>query len=164
MSRKMIIDAIKTDPEWKDGNYNASIQPRGLITALYILTWMGSCPLQLQAEAPDRDSADALLDKRIAAGLAEKDASNTIYAFDASWDYDPAPHLGGIKAPLVAVNFADDQINPPELGIFEREVKKIPRGEAIMVPISEETRGHGTHTIARVWVDHLKRLLDISKK
>ena len=91
------------------------------------------------------------------------DANDFAYAFDASWDYDPRPKLGEIKAPLTAVNFADDQVNPPELGILEAEIKKVKGGEAVVKPISDLTVGHATHTVAEVWMDDLERLLERSK-
>lgn len=159
MTRKMAMDAIKTDPEWQGGNY--AKQPRGLITAIYVLIFMGSCPLQMQADYPNIASADAFVDETVAEGMKGKDANDLCYAFDASHDYDPPVHK--IKASLLAVNFADDQVNPPELGIFERETKKVPRGKAILMPISDQTRGHGTHTIAEVWIDYLKELLKDSE-
>jgi homoserine O-acetyltransferase/O-succinyltransferase len=95
--------------------------------------------------------------------LKTLDANNVLYALEASHDYDPAPQLGRIEAPLLAVNFADDLINPPELGILEREIKHVKRGRAIVVPMSERSRGHGTHTLATVWKEHLAELLSESK-
>jgi len=156
MMRKMILDAIRTDPEWNNGEYTR--QPRGLTTALDILLIMGSSPLQWQKEAPDRDRADKFLENRLAA-LGDVDANDFLYQIDASRDYDPKPDLGTIKAPLLAVNSADDQINPPELGILEREIRNVPRGRAVIIPISDATHGHGTHTWAAVWKDRLVELL-----
>jgi len=156
MMRKMILDAIRTDPEWNNGEYTR--QPRGLTTALDILLIMGSSPLQWQKEAPDRDRADKFLENRLAA-LGDVDANDFLYQIDASRDYDPKPDLGTIKAPLLAVNSADDQINPPELGILEREIGNVPRGRAVIIPISDATHGHGTHTWAAVWKDRLVELL-----
>lgn len=164
MLRKMVTDSIRGDPQWNEGNYEPGTHLRGVTSSLYVLLWMGSCPLQMQEECPDRESADAYLDDIVATGLREKDPNDLAYAFDASFDYNPSPHLDRIKAPLLAVNFADDQVNPPELGILEREVKKIPRGQAITMPITKETRGHGTHTKATVWIDYLRQLLDDSSK
>jgi homoserine O-acetyltransferase len=92
------------------------------------------------------------------------DANDVLYAIESSADYDPAPRLDQIKAPLVAINFEDDLINPPELGILEREIRRVPRGSAVVVPRSDRTRGHGTHTLAAVWKDHLIRLLDKTKR
>src|SRR5256885_4397865 len=117
--RKMILDAIRTDPEWKGGEYTT--QPRGVTTALYILMIMGSAPLDWQKRAPTRQAADSGLDSYLRARLPESDANDMLYYFDASRFYNPAPNLGKIVAPLVAVNSADDEINPPELGIRSEE-------------------------------------------
>ena len=160
--RKMFMDAIRNDPEWKNGEYAS--QPRGLVDALHILLIMGSSPLQWQKEAPDRDSADKYLDNRIAALMKDEDANDCLYQFDASRDYNPQPKLGTIKAPLLAINSADDEINPPELGILEREIKNVPRGRAVIIPISDATHGHSTHTWAAVWKDQLLALLQESAK
>jgi homoserine O-acetyltransferase len=157
MMRKMFMDAIRNDPEWNHGEYTH--QPRGLVDALHILLIMGSSPLQWQKEAPDRDSADKFLDERIAKMMQQDDANDCLYQVDASRDYDPRPRLAAIKAPLLAVNSADDQINPPELGILEREIKHVAHGRAVIIPISDATRGHGTHTVAAVWKDQLVALL-----
>jgi homoserine O-acetyltransferase len=158
MFRKMIIDSIRTDPEWNNGEYGTK-QPRGLITAQYVLTFMSSIPLQWQKEAPDLESADAFLDKRMATVLSTSDANDVLYHVDSSYNYNPREKLGTIKACLIAVNSADDQVNPPELGILEREVKNVPRGRAVVLPISNTTKGHGTHTWAVEWKDYLETLL-----
>lgn len=157
MMRKMAIDSIRDDPEYHGGDYKQ--QPRGLKPALHVLAWMSSAPLKWQKEAPDRESADRFIDQMMEKQLREKDANDFLYAFDASRDYDPRPGLAGVKAALTAVNFADDQVNPPELRILEEETKKVPDGQAIVVPISDETAGHGTHTIAAVWQQYLEALL-----
>jgi len=159
--RKIVIDAIRTDPEWQDGNY--TIQPRGLGTAAAMLALMGSNPVIRQQEAPTLARADALLARTVAASLRTMDANDVLYAVEASRDYDPGPGLEKIRAPLLAINFADDLINPPELGILEREIKRVPKGRAIVVPFSEKTRGHGTHTLAAVWKEHLVELLKQSE-
>jgi len=159
MMRKMLMDSIRTDPEWNNGEYAQQHQPHGLVGALNILLVMGSSPLQWQKEAPDRDSADKFLDDRITRYMQEDDANDLLYQVDASRDYNPQPKLASIKAPLLAVNSADDQINPPELGILEREIKNVAHGRAVIIPISDKTRGHGTHTIAAVWKDQLVSLL-----
>ena len=160
MLRKMLIDSIRTDPEWNGGEY--AKQPHGLVGALNILLVMGSSPLQWQKEAPDRASADKFYDERIARYLKDDDANDLLYQVDASRDYDPQPNLGQIRAPLLAINSADDQINPPELGILEREIKNVPHGRAVVIPISDATHGHGTHTYAALWKDHLLELLQQS--
>ncbi|HET7778550.1 MAG TPA: hypothetical protein VFL07_08360, partial [Rudaea sp.] len=160
MMRKMFMDSIRNDPEWNGGEYTK--QPRGLVDALHILLIMGSSPLQWQREAHDRDSADRFVDEHVASYMRQDDANDLLYQFDASRDYNPQPKLGTIKAPLLALNSADDQINPPELSILEREIKNVPHGRAVVIPISDATHGHGTHTWAAVWKDELVRLLEES--
>ncbi len=158
--RKMIIDAIRHDPGWNQGEYTSP--PRAMETVADLMTIMGSAPLEMHRQAPTREAAD-----RLAAAGEERfknlDANDVIYAFEASRDYNPAPRLDTIRAPLVAVNTADDQINPPELGILEREIKKVPRGKFVLIPISGATRGHGSHTIARLWKQYLDVLLKESE-
>lgn len=163
MWRKMAMDAIQSDPAWKGGDYTAGEQPRaGLTTALDILTLMSSSPLQYQAEAPTRDAADEFLEGKIRSGLGTTDANDLLFALDASFDYDPRPDLHKITAPLIAVNTADDQINPPELGILEKEARAGLRdglGKVVVLPITDETRGHGSHTVAKLWKHLLEELL-----
>jgi homoserine O-acetyltransferase/O-succinyltransferase len=161
MRRRMIMDSIRKDPEWNNGEYTT--QPRGLTAAIYGLMLMGASPLQLQKQAPTRDAADALFDNQVRARLAQTDANDMLYQFDASRDYDPAPRLEAIKAPLTAVNSADDQINPPELGIMETEITHVKRGRFVLLPITDQTRGHGTHTLPAIWQEHLARLLEESR-
>jgi homoserine O-acetyltransferase/O-succinyltransferase len=98
----------------------------------------------------------------VARTIRTMDANDVLYAIESSADYDPAPGLGRIRAPLVAINFDDDLINPPELGILEREIRRVPGGKAVLIARSDRTRGHGTHTLAAVWKDHLIRLLDVT--
>src|SRR6266699_4269284 len=155
--RKMILDAIRTDPTWLNGEY--TVQPRAVTTALYILMIMGSAPLQWQKVAPTRQVADSFVDSYIRARLAETDANDMVYYFDASRFYNPAPNLEKIVAPLVAVNSADDEINPPELGIMEREIRRVKRGRYVLIPTSAETYGHGKHSLPAVWYHHLVDLL-----
>ena len=155
--RRLIMDAITTDPAWRGGDYQE--QPPGLRLAAEGLYFMGNNPVQRQKEAPTLARADQALDTYLASALRTLDANDVFYALAASRDYDPAPNLERIRAPLLAVNFADDLINPPELGILEREIGRVPRGQAVVVPMSDRTRGHGTHTLAAVWKDHLAALL-----
>jgi homoserine O-acetyltransferase len=160
--RKMIVDSIRNDPEWKNGEYKT--QPRGLITALYMSMLSGSSPLQWQKQYPTGAAADKFLDDQVRAGLAAADANDTLYRYDASRDYDPSPKLESIKAPLLAINSADDFVNPPELGIMEREIKRVKRGRFVLIPVSDQTRGHGTHSIPVVWQRYLAELLTESSK
>ena len=155
--RRLAIDAIRNDPQWQGGEYRT--QPPALRTALEMLWLMGSNPVLRQKEAPTRAEADRVLDAAVAEALKTQDANDLLYALDASRDYDPGPQLEKIEAPLLAVNFADDLINPPELGILEREIARVPHGRALVIPYSEHTHGHGSHTYAVLWQGYLAELL-----
>jgi len=159
--RRVIIDTIRNDPDWRGGEYTT--QPPSLRAAVQMLWLMSSNPLLRQTEAPTLAKTDEVLDKFVADYLKTGDANDMLYALEASRDYDPGPALEKIRAPLVAINFADDLINPPELGILEREIKRVPHGRAVTVPLSEKTRGHGSHTIAALWKDELVKLLEESR-
>jgi homoserine O-acetyltransferase/O-succinyltransferase len=124
---------------------------------------MTSVPLQWQNDAPTRVQAEAMLKQRITRSLATTDANDMIYAYEASREYNPAPHLEQIKAPLYAINSADDQVNPPKLGILDREIKRVPKGRYILIPISDQTRGHGTHSLPAIWGTYLAELLGSSE-
>jgi homoserine O-acetyltransferase/O-succinyltransferase len=140
------------------------VQPASLRTAVQLLYFMGSNPLQRQQATPTLASSDAALDAYVNEGLKKADANDILFQVDASHDYDPAPGLGKIKAPLLAVNSADDLINPPELGILEQGIKKVARGSAVVLPYTPETRGHGSHTIAALWKQYLHQLLEQSAR
>jgi homoserine O-acetyltransferase/O-succinyltransferase len=159
MTRIMAIQAIKNDPDWKNGEYTT--QPRGLIAARNIRSIMTGSALQFQKENPTPDKADAVVEAMGKAAL-QGDANDTIYQYEASTDYNPSPLLEKIQAPLFAINSADDEINPPELGILEREIKRVKQGRYILIPLSNETRGHQTYNLAVVWKNHLLELLHIS--
>ena len=161
MIRRTIIDSIRQDPEWKEGEYTA--EPRGLTTAMYGLMFMASTPLTWHKEAPTQAEADRYFDNWIRARKAGYDANDLLYQFEASEDYDPSRDLEKITAPLFAVNSADDEVNPPELGILEREIQRVKRGRYILLPISPATRGHGTHSLPEIWGGYLKELLVLSK-
>jgi homoserine O-acetyltransferase len=160
--RRIAIDAIRSDPEWKNGAYTT--QPRGLRTAAGMLALVGSNPVLRHAESPTLAAADLWLDAYVDNLMKTADANDVLYALQASWDYDPAPTLGTIKVPLFAVNFADDLVNPPELGILEREIVRVPHGKAVVVPFSAQTRGHGSHTVAPLWKAYLAELLSSVKR
>jgi len=155
--RKTIIDAITHDPDWQGGEYTA--EPPSLRTALQMIWLVGSNPVLRYEEAPTLAKADEVIDAVVARGMKSEDANDILYAVSASRDYDPGPGLEKIQAPLTAVNSADDLINPPELGILEREIKRVPHGRAIVIPFSESTHGHGSHTYALLWKQYLEELL-----
>ncbi len=161
--RRMIMDPIKNDPDWQNGEYKT--QPiRGLTTAIYTLMMMGSSPLQMQKQSPTKDTADKSFDAAVKGQLARTDANDLLYQVDASRDYNPQLKLETIKATLLAINSADDAVNPPELGIVEREIKRVKKGRFILLPITDETRGHGTHTVPTIWQKYLVELLKESEK
>jgi homoserine O-acetyltransferase/O-succinyltransferase len=160
--RRIVIDAIRNDPAWNGGEYKS--QPPSLRTAAEMLWFMSSNPVLRQKEAPTLAKTDEVLDKFVDQIVKTDDANDVLYAVEASHDYDPGPNLEKIKAPLLAVNSADDLINPPELGILEHEIKRVPHGRAIVIPLSDKTRGHGSHTVAALWKDDLVNLLKESEK
>ena len=125
---------------------------------------MSSNPVLRQKDAPSLAKTDEVLDKFVEQIVKTDDANDVLYALEASHDYDPGPNLEKIQAPLLAINSADDLINPPELGILEREMKRVPHGRTIVIPLSDKTRGHGSHTIASLWRDQLVQLLRESER
>lgn len=159
--RKMVMDAIRNDPDWKGGEYSTEPQ-QAMRTALDFLLIAGSAPLYMQKTLPTRDAADKFLDDYFKARLAGLDANDFLYQVNASRNYDPSPQLEKITAQVMYINSADDFINPPELGIADREIKRVKNGRFVLLPISDETRGHGTHTRAVVWKQYLAELLEKS--
>ncbi len=160
MMRKMAMDAIRQDPAWENGDYKSA--PPGLKTALDILLVMGSSPMQMQKQYATRDAADTFLDNFIRTRFATTDANDFLYAFDASRNYDPSPNLEKIRVPVMAINSADDFINPPELGIMEVQIKRVSKAKYVLLPITDQTRGHGTHTLPAIWQGYLQELLSES--
>ena len=155
--RKMMIDDIRTDPEWLGGEYKQ--QPRGLVAAVQILLIAGSAPLQWQKAAPTRDSADRWLENQMKSRLSTSDANDLLYALESSRNYNPSSQLERITAPLLAINSADDFINPPELAIVEALMKRVAHGRFVLLPTTPETHGHGTHTWPAVWQQDLRDFL-----
>ena len=155
--RRVVIDAIRNDPQWANGDYRTP--PQSLRVAAEMLWLVGSNPIRRHRDAPTRADADRVLDAYVANFVKTSDANDVLYALESSADYDPGPGLEQIAAPLLAINSADDLINPPELGILEREIRRVKQGRAIVLPLTDRTAGHGTHTLAAVWKHHLAELL-----
>ena len=160
--RDMVIQGIRQDPDWKGGDYTTEPRAALQISADFLII-AGSAPLVMQKNLPTRDAANKYVDDAVKRSTATLDANDFLYAVSSSRNYDPSSQLDKITAPVMFINSADDFINPPELGIAEREIKKVKNGRFILIPISDKTHGHGTHTDAAVWQQHLKELLDSSQ-
>jgi homoserine O-acetyltransferase len=158
MIRKMIIDDIMSDPEWKDGEYTAP-PTRGMRAAMGQLFIMTSAPLVQHRQAPTRAAADSSIMSYINRQARALDANDVIYAFESSRDYDPSPLLEKVTVPVLAINSADDFVNPPELGLMEKLMPRVKNGRYVLIPTSDRTRGHGTHSQPSVWHDYLAEFL-----
>jgi len=160
--RYMILDAIRSDPAWHDGDY-VNQPSSGLRTAADLLIIAGTAPALMQREMPKRDTVERYLDRALPARIAQLDANDLLYQVDASRNYNPEPNLEKITAPLVWVNSADDFINPPELGLGDKLITRVKRGRFVLIPASDQTHGHGTHTWAEFWKNELATLLHDSE-
>lgn len=158
MWRKIVIDAIRADPEWKGGDYETQPQSALRMIASFLLIAGGS-PIPMQKTYPTRETADAFVEERVRQLMTGRDANDFLYQLSASRSYDPSPDLEKITARVTWINSADDFINPPELGIAEREAARLKRGKYVLIRASENTRGHGTHTWAALWEGELAELL-----
>jgi homoserine O-acetyltransferase len=157
MYRRMITDAIRGDPQWNNGEYTQ--QPPAMKTVLQISLVFASGALQLQREGSTQDKADRVLDLAVESRLQHADANDWLYAWESSRSYDPSPGLPRIKAALTAVNFADDELNPPEQAIMEEQIKRVARGRYVLVPLSDRTRGHRSAAVTALWKEYLEELL-----
>ena len=155
--RKFLIDAIETDPSWKHGDY--SEQPRGLASAIGFLMMATSVPLQWQKQFPTIAAADKYVADQVASRSKSTDANDMLYYYHAIEDYNPAPHLAEITAPLLAINSADDFVNPPELPMMQALIKQVTKGRFVLLPITDDTRGHGTHSLPAIWGEELRKFL-----
>ena len=162
MLRRLLVESVRSDPDYNGGNY--STPPRGLKLANQFFAFATNGGNQaLYAAAPTREKADRLIDERLAAPF-NADANDYVYQWDASRDYNAAPWLERIRATLLAVNSADDERNPPELGLMERELQRVRNGALLLIPASTETRGHGTTANARLWKARLALLLQTAPR
>jgi homoserine O-acetyltransferase len=144
MIRTMIVDDITSDPGYDNGDYTT--QPRGLRAAIGQLYIMSSAPLVQHKQAPTRDKADSVIHRYIDGAFKTTDANDMVYYFSASRNYDPSSHLEQVTTPVLAINSADDFVNPPELGIVEKLIARVPHATFVMVPISDQTHAHGTNS------------------
>jgi homoserine O-acetyltransferase len=162
MMRRLMIETIRQDPGYENGDYTA--QPRAMLLAnVFYATGTNGGSLAYQKLAPTRELADKLVDERMAAPF-DADANDFIYAWESSADYDPTPLLGAIKAPLLLINSADDERNPPETGITEAAMKLVPSGRLFLIPASPDTRGHGTTGIAKLYAKELQAFLETAPR
>jgi homoserine O-acetyltransferase/O-succinyltransferase len=159
--RKMVIDGIRMDPEWKNGEYTTEPQ-QGVRIALDFLIIAGGAPIPMQKSMPTRDDADKWLEKYFHDHAAGIDANDFLYQVNSSRNYDPSPNLEKIAAQVMWINSADDFINPPDLGIAEQQVKRLQNGKFVLIPASEQTSGHGTHTHAAIWKQYMAEILENS--
>jgi homoserine O-acetyltransferase len=162
MLRRLITDSIRNDPEWKDGN--STVQPKSAqVASVFYGVASSGGTLAYQKQAPTREAADKLLDSRLNAPF-RADANDTLYQWDSSRDYNPSPKLERIEAALLAINAADDERNPPETGLMERELKRVKNGRLYLIPASENTAGHGTTAQAKFYVEPLRQLLQTAPR
>jgi homoserine O-acetyltransferase/O-succinyltransferase len=159
MLRRMMIETIRSDPDWNEGNYTSQPRSLRLASVFYAIATSGGS-LAYQKLAPTREKSDKLVDERLAAP-APADANDFVYQWESSGDYDPSPGLERIQAALLAINSADDERNPPETGITERALKRVKNGRLYLIPASEDTRGHGTTGMAKFWKEELRQLLQV---
>ena len=157
MLRRVVIDSIRNDPEWRNGDYQK--QPvRALVTASYGRLGLFGNPVQMYKAAPTRQQADTTFDQWTARAV-NRDANDLLYATDSSRDYNPAPGLEKIQARVMAINTADDPVNPPELGVMEQEIKRVKNGAYVLIPRSNDTAGHGSYGMGKLYKRYLMELL-----
>jgi homoserine O-acetyltransferase len=158
MLRRLMIETIRNDPEWRDGNYTTEPHAAKLASVFFGVATSGGT-LAYQQEAPTHDRADKLVDQRLAAPFTA-DANDFIYQWGSSADYDPSADLDKIGAAVLAINSADDERNPPETGVTDRAMQQVKHGHLYLIPKSEETRGHGTTAMAKFYTEQLREFLD----
>ena len=162
MTRRLIIDSIRNDPEWMGGNYTKQPRSAQFASVFFGIATNGGNQALLKA-APTREKADALLDARLKAPYT-LDANDALYQWDSSRDYNPSKGLERIEATLLAINAADDERNPPETGALDREIKRVKNGRVLLIPGSEDTSGHGTTGRAKFWAKELGQLLQTAPR
>jgi len=160
--RRLIIDSIRNDPEWMNGNYSKQPRSAQFASVFYGLATSGGTQALYKA-APTRDKADQLLNQRLGAPFSA-DANDVLYQWESSRDYNPSAGLERIQAVLLAINAADDERNPPELGVLDREIKRVKNGRVLLIPASDQTAGHGTTFQARFWKKEVADVLQATPR
>ena len=156
--RTMIMDSITRDPAYKNGDYTEPPHA-GMVGAVNLLLMMTSSPIGWHKSGPTRDAADTWYEDQLKSRIAANDANDMLYQFNSSRDYDPSPNLEKITTQLLAINSADDVVNPPELGIMEKLMPRVKHGRYILLPTTDQTRGHGTHSLPAIWGKHLAEFM-----
>jgi len=162
MMRRLIVDSIRNDPEWMNGNYTKQPRSAQFASVFFAIGTNGGNQALFKA-APTREKADQLLDQRLAAPFPA-DANDVLYQWDSSRDYNPSAGLERIQATLLAINSADDERNPPEVGVLDREIRRVKHGRVLLIPGSPETAGHGTTAQAKFWKKQLGELLETAPR
>ncbi len=162
MMRRLIVDSIRNDPEWRGGDYTTQPRSAQFASVFFGIATNGGT-LALQRQAPNREAADKLLDGRLN-GRFDFDANDVLYQWDSSRTYDPSAGLEKIQARLLAINSADDERNPPETGLMDAALKRVKDGRLYLIPGSDQTRGHGTVSIAQLWKRELMVLLQQAER
>ena len=156
--RTMIMDSITRDPAYKNGDYTEPPHA-GMVGAVNLLLMMTSSPIGWHKSGQTRDAADTWYEDQLKSRIAANDANDMLYQFNSSRDYDPSPNLEKITTQLLAINSADDVVNPPELGIMEKLMPRVKHGRYILLPTTDQTRGHGTHSLPAIWGKHLAEFM-----
>jgi homoserine O-acetyltransferase len=157
MQRRINVDAIRNDPEWKNGDYET--QPTNWVRVAPLSALFTQNVVRIQERGATREQADAFY-RQLVENAKKGDANNRLYQIESTMDYDPSADLEKIKARLFAINFADDAVNPPELGVLEAGVARIPGARCVVVPASPRSQGHQNATNAAIWKGHLADFLD----
>lgn len=162
MMRRLLVESVRSDPDWNNGNYTTQPKALRLANAMFRVSTSGGT-LAYQKLAPTRDKADKLAEEALSAPF-NADANDFLYQWDSSRDYNASPGLPKIEAALLAINAADDERNPPETGVMEREMKRVKNGRLYLIPASPDTRGHGTTGMAKFWKQQLQEFLQAAPR